>query len=245
MTILRAIVFDFDGVLADSEPLHFRALRDCLVAEGIAIDEEEYVRTYLAYDDRGAVRIALERHGLPFDAARVEAAARRKAELFEVFLRDVPFLPGARELVLELARSFPLAIASGALRGEIEAILDAGRLRHAFSAIIGAEDVRQGKPHPEPYLAAVARLRPLADGLRPEECLAFEDSMPGVASAMAAGMKVVAVTNSYPAAKLGAAHRVVSSLAELDVADLRSWFEGLGGASTSETAGRPQGAAGS
>src|SRR4029453_9824070 len=106
--ILRAVVFDFDGVLADSEPLHFRALRDCLLAEGIAIDEEEYLRAYLAYDDRGAVRIALERHGLPFDAARVEAAARRKAELFESFLQDVPFLPGARELVLELARAFPL-----------------------------------------------------------------------------------------------------------------------------------------
>jgi beta-phosphoglucomutase len=245
MTALRAIVFDFDGVLADSEPLHFRALRDCLLAYGIAIDEEEYLRTYLAYDDRGALRIAFERHGLACDTARVEAAARRKAELFDALIRNVPFLPGARELVLGLAREYPLAIASGALRDEIEVILDAGRLRQAFSAIVGAEDVRRGKPDPEPYLAAVTRLQAVAPGLRPEECLAFEDSMPGIASAQAAGMRVVAVTNSYPAAQLGAAHRILPTLAGLESGNLRSWFEEWEDASLSGRHGRPHDASGS
>lgn len=222
--MLRAAIFDFDGVLVDSEPFHFRALRDCLLAEGVAIDEQEYARHYLAYDDRGAIRLAFERHLVRFDRERVEAAAARKARAFEALMPQIPFLPGARELVGELSRELPLAIASGALRGEVEAILRSGGLRDAFAAIVGAEDVANGKPHPEPYLAALGRLEARAPGLRPEQCLVFEDSMPGIASARAAGMTVVAVTSSYPAAKLSAARLVVDSLEGLEPAGLRALF---------------------
>ena len=223
---MRAALFDFDGVLVDSERLHFRAQHDALVPEGIDIAEDEYYRHYLAYDDRGAIRRALEHHGRPHDPARIEALAVRKARIYADLLPEVPFFPGARELVRALAQDVPLAVASGALHREIDAILTAGGLRDAFAAIVGADDVRQGKPHPEPYLTAMSRVAPLASGLRAGECLVFEDSMPGVASALAAGMKVVAVTNSYPAAKLGAAHRVVDSLSGLTAADLRSLFTG-------------------
>lgn len=221
---MRAALFDFDGVLVNSEPLHYRALRESLRPEGILIDEEEYSRSYLAYNDREAIRIALERHGSPCDAGRVTAVAERKAGLFDALRAEVPFFPGARELVLSLSREVPLAIASGALHREIEAILDAGGVREAFRSIVGADDVSRGKPDPEPYLAAMSGLRHDAAGLRPEECLAFEDSAPGIASALAAGMKVVAVTNSYPAAKLSAAHRVVASLEGLEARDLRALF---------------------
>lgn len=221
---MRAALFDFDGVLVDSEPLHYGALRECLLPEGIAIDEQEYFRTYLAYADREAIRIALERHGHPYDPERVEAIARRKAAIFEALTGRVVFFPGARELVETLGREIPLAIASGALRSEIEAILAAGGLRDAFAAIVGAEDVARGKPDPEPYLAAMARLERRAPGLRPGECLVFEDSMAGIASAVAAGMKVVAVAHSYPAPKLRAADRVVESLAGLAVDELKALF---------------------
>lgn len=221
---MRAVVFDFDGVLVDSERLHFRAQRDALLAEGITIDQDEYYRHYLAYDDRGAMRIALERHGRAPDRDRVERLAERKARIFAALLPEVPFFPGARELVRALARDVPLAVASGARRQEIEAILAAGRLDDAFAIIVGADDVVQSKPHPEPYLTAMARLAPLAPGLQPGECLVFEDSVPGIASALAAGMKVVAVANSYPAGKLGAAHRVVHSLEGLTAPELRSLF---------------------
>jgi HAD superfamily hydrolase (TIGR01509 family) len=223
---MRAALFDFDGVLVDSERLHFRAQHDALLPEGIDISDEEYYQHYLAYDDRGAIRRALERHRQPTDPARVEALAVRKAALYEDLLPTIPFFPGARELVRSLSREVPLAVASGALHREIDAILAAGGLRDAFVAIVGADDVRQGKPHPEPYLTAMARVASLVSGLRPEECLVFEDSMPGVASALAAGMRVVAITNSYPAAKLAAAHRVVDSLAGLTPAGLRSLFAG-------------------
>ncbi|PYQ19080.1 MAG: HAD family hydrolase [Acidobacteria bacterium] len=221
---MRAVIFDFDGVLVDSEKLHFRAQRDALIPEGIAIEEEEYYLYYLAYDDRGAIRIALERHGQAADRARVAAIAERKARIFAELLPKIPFFPGARELVRSLARDYPLGVASGARRPEIEAILAASGMRDAFAAIVGAEDVRHSKPDPEPYLAAMEHLSARASGLRPADCLVFEDSVPGIASARAAGMKVVGVTNSYPAAKLGAAHRVVDSLEGLTPAELLSLF---------------------
>jgi beta-phosphoglucomutase len=218
---LRAVIFDFDGVLVNSEPLHFRTLRDILLPEGIAIDEDEYVQTYLAYDDRGAIRLALERHGVPYDRENVDRIARRKAAVFDAAMAEVPLFPGVRELLQGLAAEMPLAIASGALHDEIEAILRTNGLLSLFETIVGADDVSRGKPHPEPYLTAMTRLTHRAQSLLPEECLVFEDSMPGIAAARAAGMTVVAVTNSYPAVRLSAAHRVVTSLEGLAAKELR------------------------
>jgi HAD superfamily hydrolase (TIGR01509 family) len=222
---MRAVLFDFDGVLVNSEPLHYRALRDCLRPEGIEIDEEEYARSYLAYDDSESIRVALERHGQPYQGARVQAVAERKAMLFEEMLGNVPFFPGAKELVRELAREVPVAIASGALHREIERILLGGGLRDAFTAIVAADDVTRGKPHPEPFLTAMAALSARAPGLAAPDCLVVEDSMAGIAAGRAAGMKVLAVTTSYPAERLTAAHRVVPSLEGLRVADLRALFD--------------------
>ncbi len=218
---MRAALFDFDGVLVNSEPLHFGALRDALAREGVAIDEAEYLNTYLAYDDRGAIRLALERHGVRFDRARVEAIALLKAGDFAALLPTIPFFPGAKELVRALAAEVPVAIASGALHGEMDAILRAGGIRDAFSAIVGADDVSRGKPHPEPYLTAMAAVNGHDPGLRPEDCLVFEDAMPGIAAARAAGMLVVAVTNSYPAQRLSAAQKIVATLEGLTPAQLR------------------------
>jgi beta-phosphoglucomutase len=220
---LRAVIFDFDGVLVDSEPLHFACLRDALGPEGVAIDAEEYERVYLAYDDRTAIRVAFETHAIRFDRDREEATAQRKALLFQQRLPEIRFFPGARELVRQLAGALPLAIASGALRAEIEAILAAGGLRDAFTAVVGADDVERTKPDPMPFLAArdlLASSR--AAGLASRECVAFEDSVGGVAAARAAGMSVVAVTNSVPAGKLGLAQRVVDSLERVSLADLHA-----------------------
>ena len=220
---MRAVVFDFDGVLVDSEPLHFRALQEALLGEGIEIDEDEYYSTYLAYDDREAIRVALDRHAAAREREQIQLIVRRKAEIFEGLIPEITFFPGALALVRTLRDELPLGIASGALRGEIEAILDAGGLSGVFATIVGADDVVHGKPHPEPYLAAMTRL-PGLPGLRPEDCLAIEDSPPGIVSARAAGMKVLAVTHSYRRPKLGLADRVVDSLEGLDGAALRSLF---------------------
>ncbi len=222
--LMRAVLFDFDGVLVNSEPLHFQALRDCLRSAQIEIDEEEYSERYLAYDDWGAIRAALERHGRSGDSHQVRDLAERKAAIFEDLMRRIPFFPGAKELVRALAQEVPLAIASGALHREIEEILGAGGIRGSFAAIVGADDVTSTKPHPEPYLAAMAALSHLAPGLEPRQCLVFEDSMAGIASALAAGMRVVGVAHSYPKAKLAAAHHAVDGLEGLTPEILRGFF---------------------
>lgn len=223
---MRAVIFDFDGVLVDSEPLHFRAMRESLVPEGIVIDNTEYLRNYVAYDDRNAMRLALDQHGRGRDPARVEQLAQRKARVFEQLRRDVPFFPGARELVRELQREVPLAIASGARCAEIVDILDEGGVRDAFAAIVGADDVARTKPHPEPFLEALRRLQPLAEGLEAADCVVLEDTPPGIAAARAAGMTVVGVAHTYDAGRLAAAHHVVPSLRRFDAAALKALVAG-------------------
>lgn len=221
---LKAVIFDFDGVLVDSEPLHYRALRESLAKDGITISAEEYAREYLAYADRECIRIAFERHHVPRDPGRIEATAERKARIFDALLAQVPFFEGARELIGDLGRRMPLAIASGALTHEIERILEAGGLRAAFTTIVGADDVSRGKPHPEPYLTAMSRLRARVPDLTPADCLVFEDSVAGIAAGLAAGMRVVGVAHTYPPAKLQSAHRVVPALKGLDAAAVQGFF---------------------
>ena len=221
---LRAAVFDFDGVIVDSEPLHYRSLRDALRPEGVEISEAEYLQVYLAYDDREAIRLALEHHGQSTDPARRERIEARKVETFARLIPEIPVFDGVRDLVRALEAEMPLAIASGARHDEVDAILRGVGLRDAFEAIVGAEDAERTKPDPAPYLEAARRLAARTVGLTPEECVAFEDSMPGIASALVAGMKVVGVAHSYPAEKLRAAHRVVDSLVGLDAGSLRGLF---------------------
>ena len=221
---MRAAVFDFDGVIVDSEPLHYRSLRDALRPEGVEIDEEEYLRIYLAHDDRVAIQKALEHHGERADPERMDGIEARKIEIFARMIPGIPVFEGAREVVSALGAEVPLAIASGARHDEIEAILAGLGLRDAFQAIVGAEDAERSKPDPAPYLEAARRLAARAPGLDPAECVAFEDSIPGIAAALGAGMKVVGIAHSYPADRLRAAHRVVDSLAGFDAGSLRGLF---------------------
>jgi len=221
---MRAAVFDFDGVIVDSEPLHYRSLRDALRPEGVEIDEEEYLRIYLAHDDRVAIQKALEHHGERADPERMDGIEARKIEIFARMIPGIPVFEGAREVVSALGAEVPLAIASGARHDEIEAILAGLGLRDAFQAIVGAEDAERTKPDPAPYSEAARRLAARAPGLAPADCIAFEDSAAGIAAALGAGMKVVGVAHSYPAEELRAAHRVVASLAGLDAGSLRSLF---------------------
>ena len=216
------MIFDFDGVLVNSEPLHFRAMRDSLVPEGILIDGTEYLRNYVAYDDRTAIRAALEQHGHPCDAVRVEIITDRKARMFDEMKKGIPFFPGARELVRDLQREMPLAIASGARRSEIEELLEEGGLRDAFTAVVGADDVQHTKPHPEPYLQAMRLLEPSVPGLKPSECVALEDTPVGIAAAKAAGMTVVGIAHTYDAGALGSADHVLTSLRRIDAMALRA-----------------------
>jgi HAD superfamily hydrolase (TIGR01509 family) len=179
----------------------------------------------LAYDDRTAVRLALEHHGEAAPPERISRVEERKTARFAQLIPEVPVFDGARELIETLADEMPLAIASGARHEEIEAILTGVGLRAAFSAIVGADDAARTKPDPAPYVEAARQLVAQAPGLTPAQCVAFEDTPPGIAAALGAGMRVVAVAHTYPAEKLSIASLVVGSLVGLAAGELRGLFQ--------------------
>jgi beta-phosphoglucomutase-like phosphatase (HAD superfamily) len=154
----------------------------------------------------------------------VERLAGHMVTRFGELIPEIPVFPGAPELVRAMAAEMPLAIASGARGEEVDAILRSVGLRDAFVTIVGAEDAPRTKPDPAPYLEATRRLAARGNGLSPSDCVALEDTMPGIAAALAAGLTVVGVAHTYPADKLQAAHRVVDSVGDVDVNTLRGLF---------------------
>ena len=215
---LRAIVFDFDGVIADSEPLHFRGYRDVLAGEGVALSEPDYYAHYLGFDDVGAFEAIGQRHGAAWTGAQIRELVARKAVRLEELERDVSVLfPGAADAIRRAAAAMPIAIASGALGDEIRRVLAREELLTCFTAIVAAEDTAVSKPAPDPYLRALALLAPsCGDRLHASECVAIEDSQWGLESARAAGLRTVAVTNTYGEREL-AADLTISSLQALDL----------------------------
>ena len=223
MSTLQALIFDFDGVIANTEPLHYAGLHQTLKEIGIELTEAEYYADYLGYDDRGCILAALAANHRPADAAVVGRLMKRKAEAYLESVRHHQVIfPGVPEFVHEAAHAYPLAIASGALRHEIEYILDTAGLRPAFLHITSAEDVTRGKPDPQPFLLALKALQQRDAGLIPTSCLVIEDSLPGVRGARAAGMKVLAVTNTHTVQDLHEAHAITNSLQETDLTELRT-----------------------
>jgi len=220
---LRGVIFDFDGVLANSEPLHFRAWRDTLAALGIAMSSDEYYGQYLGYDDVEMIARLVQDRQLGFDDRRQATLIAEKGERFLGLEQGEGVLfPGAADLIRSCAAHVPLAIASGALRHEIEDILAQHRLLPHFRAIVASGDTARSKPAPDPYQRAFELLKPFADGMQPSQCVAVEDSRWGLQSARAVGLRCVGVAASYPADELAAdADLVVGCVAELRLEDLR------------------------
>lgn len=225
MSELRAIIFDFDGVIADTEPLHFAALREVLAGIEIVLTEAEYYTDYLGFDDRGCFMAALHQHHRDVSPLVLAKLMHQKALAYLTAVKQhLAVFPGVRELVRDAADRYPLAIASGALRNEIELILEEAGLRKAFRHITSAEDVSRGKPAPDPFLHALAGLNRLLgrDSLTPDDCLVIEDSLPGIRGARSAGMKVLAVANTHAMQDLGEADSMIHSLAEIRLSDLQT-----------------------
>lgn len=221
---MRAIIFDFDGVIADTEPLHFEGLRRTLAGIGIDLSETDYYANYLGFDDRGCILEALRVNRRPADSSLVHELMRKKAAAYLASIRDhLVIFPGVVPFVEEASATCPIAIASGALRPEIELILEEAGIRKAFGHITSAEDVTRGKPDPEPFLHALAGLsRRHAAPIAPAECLVIEDSLPGIRAAKAAGMKVLAVANTHTIQDLHEAHAITHGLHETRLTDLRA-----------------------
>jgi HAD superfamily hydrolase (TIGR01509 family) len=224
--MLRAVIFDFDGIIADNEPIHLRMFQEVLAVRGISLSEEDYYATYLGMDDKGCFSTILALHKRPVDARIIDALIAEKTRRFtDTIQNHLVIFPGVVEFVEEAARHYPLAIASGALRHEIKLILEAAGIRKYFQTIVSAEDVTEGKPNPEGFLKARERLREITGRkLEPPECLVIEDSLAGIEAARRAGMPCLAVTNTYPKEKLRDAHKVVTSLKECPIRDLINLF---------------------
>ena len=224
MTALTAIIFDFDGVIADTEPLHFAGFRQTLAEIGISLTESDYYTNYLGYDDRGCFIAALTAHQRPTDPAALAQLMQRKAHAYLESVKDhLVIFPGVREFVRAAASAYPLAIASGALRHEIEVILEQAGLRKEFLHITSAEDVTRGKPDPQPFLQALNALnrQRREQAITAGSCLVIEDSIPGIRSAKTAGMKVLAVANTHTIQDLHEAHAVAQSLSQIRLSELR------------------------
>ncbi len=223
--MLKAIIFDFDGVLADTEPLHFRMFQRVLQEEGLPLSEHDYYQKYVGFDDRGCFHTILSEHGRPAPPETIQQLVERKAALMlgQITTTKVVY-PGVVEFVKSVASRYRLAIVSGALRHEIELILKAAGMRDDFEHLTAAEDVLDGKPAPEGYLHALQALNRRVP-LLATECLVIEDTIFGIQAAHAAGMRCLALSTTYPPDRLGTADAVTATLQGYDLASLarRLW----------------------
>jgi beta-phosphoglucomutase len=221
---LAGVIFDFDGVIVNTEPLHFVAFREILQTKGLAFSWEDYVSFYLGFDDRDAFREAFKRGGRVLTAAELSKLTLAKAQVFQKLAEEKgaqPF-PGVLPLIKSLTGKVPLALCSGAVKSDIEPILRKLKLSRAFDVIVTAEDVSASKPDPASYVLALKRLAKAfpAKEIPADRCVAIEDTPAGIEAAGGAGLRVLALSNSYAPAKLGAAEKVVPSLKDITKSDL-------------------------
>jgi HAD superfamily hydrolase (TIGR01509 family) len=212
--VIKAIVFDFDGVLADSEPLHLRAYQQVLSRFGVTLSRDDYYTNYLGYDDEGVFAQLTARHGIQVDDRGIRELIDEKTRVFDTTIEagiesGAILYPGAAACIELMASRYPLGIASGALRHEIEAILRGARLEQYFQFIVASGETAEGKPAPDPYRRA-AELH----SLPASQCVAIEDSRWGIESAKSAGLACVGITTTYSSEYLTAADRIIASLDE-------------------------------
>lgn len=221
---LQAIVFDFDGVIADSEPLHLKAFQRALAEEGMTLEADEYFSRYLGFDDVGVFEALARDRTVAWTARHITELVARKGVKLQALLADGEVLfPGAPAFIRAAAAEMPVAIASGALRHEIVQILEAAALDQFFPVIVASGDTPESKPSPGPYLLAFEQLQArTAHRLDPQRCVAVEDSVWGLESARRAGLRCVGVTTSYAADELRGAELVVAGLHALTLPMLDS-----------------------
>jgi len=222
--MLRAAIFDFDGVITDSEILHLRAFNRVLVQHNIEITTKDYYKEYLGLTDVDCFN-ALAREGrLKPDTPGIKNLIKQKNRIFEEMVKSEGTIIGGVRDLLEMLKqnNIPMAICSGALLAEIELILKQARLRPFFEAIVSAEQIKKGKPDPQGFLLTLQKLNEgRQEPVAGEQCIVIEDSHWGLEAAKAAGMHTIAVTNSYSADRLSMAEKIVTRLDELSMGDLQ------------------------
>ncbi|MFC1781024.1 HAD family hydrolase [Planctomycetota bacterium] len=222
--MLAAVIFDFDGVITDSEILHLRAFNKVLSQFDFEIDRKDYYSKYLGYTDADCFGQLIEDGLLKTDHGQIPNLIKQKNRIFEELAKtEGRTIEGVHEFLNMLGQNnIPMAICSGALMAEIELILDEANLRDCFVTIISAEHVTKGKPHPEGFLLTLEKLKKrCGDTITANQCIVIEDSLWGIKAAKAALMPCIAVTNSYDAEQLSMADKIVKKLSVLSLKDLQ------------------------
>lgn len=229
--MLRALLFDFNGVIVDDEPLHFALFKRVLAEEGLELAEADYYARYLGFDDRACFEAVLREAGQLPEVGRVMRLITRKAAYYseEIHRAGYPFFRGAVELVRSAAAAdLMLGVVSGALREEVEGALRQAGIEHCFKLLVTAEDVSRSKPDPEGYrlgLEGLNSLPPFPDRLvHPHEVLVIEDSPAGIEAAKALGLPTLGVAHTYTVDRLGGADVTTQDLAGVGLAALTELY---------------------
>ncbi len=209
--MVKALIFDFDGVIVDTEPLHYEGFLRVMKRYGYTMTYEHYKKNYLAFQDRDCFIGIFKEMGRDFDERLIEELIEEKGRWFFPLLSELPIrirgeegseaailtFEGLIDFVTSASKVYRLAVASGAQRNEVEVILRRLGIFNCFYSITTSGDYKKGKPDPEPYITAFLKLKEIETQLKVEECVGIEDSFFGVKSVKSAGMKCLAITNSY------------------------------------------------
>lgn len=227
--MLKAVLFDFNGVIINDEPLHDKLLEQILIEENLRPKPGEFRELCLGRSDRVCIQALLERRGRVINSAYLDELVMRKAQAYVQqisALEKLPIYMGIEDLMFKLPQC-KFAIVSGALRSEIELVLERANLRSRFSVIVSGDDLSVSKPEPDGYLLAIDRLNQTFPNLQltASECLAIEDTFSGIKAAKAAKIPVVGVANTYPFHMLQrCANWTVDYLIDLEIDRLQDSF---------------------
>lgn len=205
--MLKAVIFDFDGVIADSEPLHLKAFQIVLKKYFEAeLSVEKYYQDYLGYTDYECIEAISKDLGLGLVRDEILKFVEIKTECFEDIVRKGDIFIAGVETFVDMLRKAGVktAICSGALLCDIELMLNGSTLQDKFDFVVAADHVKKGKPDPEGYLMAYEKLKTMVPGIKVVDCVVIEDSHWGLEAASAAGMRTLAVANTYPKEELKA-----------------------------------------
>ncbi|MEC4885803.1 MAG: HAD family phosphatase [Scytonema sp. PMC 1070.18] len=201
---LKAVLFDFNGVIINDESIHERLTQELLIEENLVLKRGEYRKICFGRCDRSCLQELLASRGRMVNEGYLKQLMSRKAEAYVRELEKMeklPLYPGLDDILFQVrSRNLKLGVVSGAVRREIELVLKQAKLAEYFDAIVSGEDITSSKPEPDGYLLAVKRLNQEYPDLNllPQECLAIEDTPVGIEAAKKAGMQVVGVANTYP-----------------------------------------------
>ncbi|MBD2088613.1 HAD family phosphatase [Microcoleus sp. FACHB-1515] len=228
---LKAVLFDFNGVIINDEPLHQKLIEQLLIEENLRPNPQDFWQFCIGRSDRACLADLLSSRGRTVTDKYLDELVARKSRAYVQQLESIeklPIYPGLADLIYQLkVAQIPIALVSGATRAEVELVLDRANLSSAFTLSVCGDDITHSKPDPEGYKLAIDRLSQIVPNLHPSECLAIEDSFAGLEAAKAAKIPVVGVANTYPFHMMQRlSNWAVDYLSDLELDRVRAVFSG-------------------